>query len=132
MSEGAPPLCLAPAWWLRAGVVSGVFPRRRVVAVPGCRRLGVPISVRAGVGVVCESVVACGARPRAGEGGRKGVRGKPGETPGFGGVAPGFPRDACRLPRAAGARAARSAAPWAHFPGDLLRRKHSGLGLSHR
>ncbi len=89
-------------------VVSGVGIGRAACAVV-CFRVGrgrrgagvsagrVPVSVAAGVGAVWESVVACGARPGAGEGG--GVRGT--GKPGFGGF-PGSPVP-CRLPGSAGA-----------------------------
>jgi hypothetical protein len=60
--------------------------------------------------------------------GREGGAGETGETPGFGGVAPGVPRDACRLPRAAGtvrhASAARSAAA-----GFRVGRCGAGMGV---
>jgi hypothetical protein len=59
------------------GVAGGV-PRRLGRSAAGCRRGGVLVSVGAGVGPVCESVVVRGARPRVG-GRAGGVRGT-GET----------------------------------------------------
>ena len=99
-------------WW--EGVLSGGVPFGVLGLFPGLlarRGGGVPawlcaVSVCAGVGVVCESVVVRGARPRAGGRGGKGVRGKPGKPRALGGF-PGSPRDACRFPRAAGRRGMR-------------------------
>ena len=81
-------MCPASAWWPWAGVVSGGVSSSAGRAGAGVPTAGVLISARAGVGVVCESIVAREARPPAGEG-REGVWGNRG-NPGSGGF-PGFP-----------------------------------------
>ena len=94
----------------------GLFPRWRCLAVPGASAVPGWFPAGAGVGAVRESSVARAARPRAGEGARRGCggnQGKPGLW-GFPLVSPRCLHIPCpegaarhlRMPRA-------SAAPWA-------------------
>jgi len=68
----------------------GLFPRWRCLAVPGASAVPGWFPAGAGVGAVRESSVARAARPRAGEGARRGCGGNQGK-PGLWGVSPGFP-----------------------------------------
>ena len=120
--DGGMALCQSRARGVRCrhpGACPGRFLAGWRSVVRGCRSV-VAGSSGAGAGVVCESVVARGARPRAGGWGGKGGAGGNRGNPGCGGVPRVSPRDACRLPRPGGAarhvRAARSAAPCAASP----------------
>ena len=122
VSEGAPSAC------------PGLFPRGLARRGAGCRLDGGLVSAGAGSALYVSRSVARGARPWAGGRGRKGVRGKPGETPGFGGVPRVPPRRLqASTPGRRGAvyaRAARSAGSRTHFPGNPARPVPGSMLLS--